>query len=189
MVFPMDFERVLRDLVSEFNAHEVPYAMTGGFALGALGVPRATMDVDFLVARDALPQVDEIMQRRGFRLGFRSENVSHFVSDSARTGQVDFLHAFREISSGMLRRASELPAFAGSLHIRTLQPEDIIGLKVQALTNDPRRKHRDLADIELLAERYSGEIDWGRVREYFALIERLELYEEIRETYGPDDRG
>ena len=31
----MDFERVLRDLV--------PYAMIGGFALGVLGIPRATM--------------------------------------------------------------------------------------------------------------------------------------------------
>ena len=184
----MDFERVLRGLVSEFSAHEVPYALTGGFALGALGVPRATMDIDFLVARDALPQVDEIMQRRGYRLAFRSENVSHFVSDSAGTGQVDYLHAFREISTGMLKRASELPAFAGSLRIRTLQPEDIIGLKVQALTNDPRRQHQDLADIETLAERYSGDIDWQRVREYFALFDRLELYDEIRKAHGPVDR-
>jgi predicted nucleotidyltransferase len=185
----MDFERVLRDLVSDFNERDVPYAMMGGSALGALGISRATMDVDFLVARDALPQVDEIMQRRGYRLRFRSENVSHFAADSLGLGQVDFLHAFREISTGMLRRALEVPAFAGSLRIRTLQPEDIVGLKVQALTNDPRRERRDLADIELLAERYSGEIDWERVREYFALFGRLELYDEIRKAHGPADRS
>ena len=185
----MDFERVLRDLVSDFSEREVPYAMIGGFAMGALGIPRATIDLDFLVARDALPQVDEIMQLRGYRLQFRSENVSHFVSDSARLGQVDFLHAFREVSTGMLQRAAELPAFAGSLRVRTLRPEDIIGLKVQALTNDPRRERRDLVDVELLAERYSGEIDWGRMREYFALFERLELYDEIRAAHGPADRS
>ena len=185
----MDFERVLRDLVSDFNDRKVPYAMTGGVALGALGISRATMDVDFLVTRDALPQVDEIMQRRGYRLRFRSENVSHFVADSPRLGQVDFLHAFREISTGMLQRASDLPAFAGSLNVRTLRPDDIIGLKVQALTNDPRRERRDLVDIELLAERYSGTIDWERVREYFALFDRLELYDEIREAHGPADRS
>lgn len=185
----MDFEHVLHNLVSDFNDGEVPYAMTGGFALGALGISRATMDVDFLVARGALPQVDEIMKRRGYRLRFRSENVSQFVADSPRLGQVDFLHAFREISTGMLQRASELPAFAGSLDVRTLRPEDIIGLKVLALTNDRRRERRDLADVELLAERYAREIDWERVREYFALFDRLELYEEIRKTYGPADRG
>ena len=71
----MDFERVLRDLVFDFTERKVPYALIGGFALGALGVPRATMDLDFLVARDALPLVDEIMARRQYRLRYRSENV------------------------------------------------------------------------------------------------------------------
>ena len=60
-------------------------------------------------------------------------------------------------------------------------------MKVQALTNDPERERRDLVDIESLAERYCGEIDWGRMREYFALFDRLELYEGIREAYGPAD--
>ena len=183
----MDFERVLRDLVSDFNEREVPYALIGGFAFGALGISRATMDLDFLVARDALRRIDEIMQRRGYRLRYRSENVSQFGSDSPLLGQVDFLHAFREIATGMLQRASELPAFAGSLQVRTLRPEDLIGMKVQALTNDPQRERRDLVDIESLAERYSGEIDWDRMREYFALFDRLELYEGIRETYAPAD--
>ena len=185
----MDFERVLRDLASDFNERDVPYAIIGGFAMGVLGIQRATMDLDFLVARDALAQVDEIMQRRGYRLRFRSENVSQFVSDSASLGQIDFLHAFREISTGMLSRASEFPAFAASLRVRTLRPEDIIGLKVQALANDPGRERRDLIDIELLAERYSGEIDWERMREYFALFGRLELYEGIRRSHGPADGG
>ena len=184
----MDFERVLRDLTSDFNEDSVSYAMIGGFALGVLGIQRATMDLDFLVARDALPQIDEIMQRRGYRLRYRSENVSQFVSDAAPLGQVDFLHAFREISTGMLSRASDIPAFASSLRVRTLRPEDIIGLKVQALSNDPERERWDLADIELLTERYSREIDWERVRGYFALFDRLELYDEIRQKYGPADR-
>ncbi len=185
----MDFERVLRELASDFNEHEVPYAVIGGFALGLLGIQRATMDLDFLVARDALPQVDEIMQRRGYRLRHRSENVSQFASDSAPLGQVDILHAFRKVSTGMLSRASELPVFAGSLRVRTLRPEDVIGLKVQALANDPQRERRDLVDIELLAERYAAEIDWGRMREYFALFGKVELYEGIREAHGPADRG
>ena len=98
----MDFERVLRDLVFDFTEREVSYALIGGFALGALGVPRATMDLDFLVARDALQVVDEIMARRQYRLRYRSENVSQFVSDLAPLGQVDFLHAFREISTAMI---------------------------------------------------------------------------------------
>ena len=89
----------------------------------------------------------------------------------------------------MLERASELIVFNGSLRVRTLRPDDIIGLKVQALANDPRRERRDMVDIELLAERYSGEMDWQRMREYFALFGRLELYAEIRDAHGPAEHG
>ena len=32
-------------------------------------------------------------------------------------------------------------------------------------------------------------MDWERMREYFALFGRLELYEEIREAHGPAERG
>ena len=183
----MDFERVLRDLVVDFTEREVRYALIGGFALGALGVPRATMDLDFLVPRDALPTVDEIMERRHYRLRYRSENVSQFVSDLAPLGQVDFLHAFREISTAMLERAPEVSVFAGTLRLRTLRPEDLVGLKVQALANDPGRERQDLADIDRLAERFAAEMDWERIREYFALFDRLELYDEIREAHGPVD--
>lgn len=185
----MDFERVLRDLVTDFIEHEIPYALIGGFALGALGIPRATMDLDFLVTKDALRRVDEVMRQRGYRLRYRSQNVSQFAADLTSLGRVDFLHAFRAIATGMMERALEVAAFDGSLRLRTLRPDDIVGLKVQALTNDPRRERRDLADIELLAERYADEMDWRRVREYFALFGRLDLYEEIRDTHGPPEQG
>ena len=61
-------------------------------------------------------------------------------------------------------------------------------MKVLALANDPGRERRDLADIELLAERFAAEMDWERIREYFALFDRLELYDEIRDAHGPADR-
>lgn len=184
----MDFERVLRDLVADFTEREIRYALIGGFALGALGLPRATMDIDFLVARAALPVLDEVMARRQYRLRYRSENVSQYVSHLAPLGHVDFLHAFREISTSMLERAPEVSLFGGSLRLRTLRPEDLVGLKVLALANDPRRERQDLADIDRLAERFSAEMDWERVREYFALFDKLELYDEIRDAHGPADR-
>ena len=89
----------------------------------------------------------------------------------------------------MLERAPEVSVFDGSLRLRTLRPEDIVGLKVQALANDPGRERRDLADIELLAERFAAAMDWERIREYFALFDRLELYDEIRDAHGPVDPG
>lgn len=185
----MDFERVLRELVGDFSERRLRYALIGGFAMAALGINRATMDLDFLVHRDDLGTLDGIMERRMYRRAFRSENVSQYVSDLAVLGQVDVLHAFRPVASSMLARARELPVFSGALRIRTLEPGDIIGLKLQALVNDPLREPQELADIALLAERYSEEIDWGRVREHFALFERIETYDELERKFHPHQRG
>ena len=80
-----------------------------------------------------------------------------------------------------------MSVFGGSLSLRTLRPEDLVGLKVQALANDPGRERQDLADIDRLAQRFAAEMDWERVREYFALFDRLELYDEIRDAHGHAD--
>ncbi len=48
----MDFKQVLRFLIFEFDKHNIDYALIGGFALGILGIIRATMDMDFLVKKD-----------------------------------------------------------------------------------------------------------------------------------------
>jgi hypothetical protein len=68
----------------------------------------------------------------------------------------------------MLGRAREIEAFEGTLRVRVLLPEDIIGLKVQSLANDPSRE---------------------RLREYFALFDRTEIYEEIRERCFRAEQG
>ena len=60
----MDFKAVLSLIIKRFSKEQVRYALMGGFALGALGVPRATIDLDFLVYRDDLPKIDSIMKKR-----------------------------------------------------------------------------------------------------------------------------
>ena len=52
-----------------------------------------------------------------------------------------------------------------------VDPADLIGLKVQASSNDPSRRHRDLADIQALL-RAAPHVDLARVREYFRLFDR-----------------
>jgi hypothetical protein len=49
--------------------------------------------------------------------------------------------------------------------------EDLIGLKVQASSNNPQRKMLDMSDIESLLQR-CPDLDMARVREYFSLFDR-----------------
>lgn len=179
----MDFEIVLKFILEEFQRQNVRYGLIGGFALGALGVHRATIDLDFLINREDMPKADAIMKARGYECAYKSENVSQYVSPAKVFGEVDFLHAFREISTGMLERAKELDIFEGKFKVRVLAPEDIIGLKLQASVNNPDRAAREYSDMEALMERYGGELDWSRLEEYFSLFERADKFAALRTKY------
>ncbi|MCM8784188.1 MAG: nucleotidyltransferase family protein [Candidatus Omnitrophica bacterium] len=176
----MEFERVLRKILKEFRKGNIHYALIGGFALGALGIPRATFDLDFLVEAEELEALDKILRKLGYHLYFRTENVSHFRAHNPQWGSLDFIHAFRKISLRMLERAKERKIFNGKESIRILLPEDIIGLKVQAIANDPLRRIKELADIEALVDLYRERLDWQNLKEYFSLFEMEEEFRRLK---------
>jgi hypothetical protein len=59
----LDFKLVVEKLITAFKDEGIRYALMGGFALGLWGVPRATVDVDFLVNKDDMGKVNEIIRR------------------------------------------------------------------------------------------------------------------------------
>lgn len=180
----MDFKLVMERLLTAFEREGVNYALMGGFALGVLGVPRATADIDFLMLLDDMEKAHTIMTGLGYELRYKSENVSQYVSPQRLFGQIDCLHAFREISQSMLQRARTRTVFNGELTLRVLQAEDVIGLKMQAIANDPLREHRDMADIEALMKLYGTTLDWQLLQSYFELFGFGELLQTLRGRYG-----
>jgi hypothetical protein len=181
----LNFRAVTEKLLSALHGEGVGYALIGGYAVGLWGVPRGTVDMDFLVRRDDLNKLDQIMRSLGYAIRHRSENVSQFISP---LGEIDFLHAFRAHALRMLERAVEKPIFGGSLTIRVLRPEDLVGLKLQAIANDQGREHLDMYDIEELMRLHGSSMDWGLVEEYFAIFERQQLFARLKEKYHAADR-
>lgn len=179
----MDFKTVLSLIIKKFEEGKVHYALIGGFAMGALGVPRSTVDIDFLVHYDDLPKIDRVMKNNGYECVYKSENVSQYVSSLKIFGEVDFIHAFRDISKGMLKRAIEKEVFEGKFKIKVLRPEDIIGLKVQAMANDETKTNREYLDIESLMAYYKNNLDWPLLEEYFSLFELNKKFEELKKKY------
>ena len=172
----MEFKSVLSILLKRFEENNIDYGLIGGFALGLWGVGRTTVDIDFLVKRDDMKKTDGIMLEAGYECKYKSENVSQYVSPLKVFGEVDFLHAFREASLEMLKRAEEKEIFGGSLKIKLLRPEDLIGLKLQAIKNTPEREQKDMMDIESLLSIHGKEIDWSLVKGYFKIFNMEELY-------------
>jgi hypothetical protein len=180
----VDFSRVLQTLLTEFDRRQIRYAAVGGFAMGVLGAPRGTQDFDCLVHHEDLDRLHQLMTSLGYRRAALTENVSHYVHADPLWGGVDVLHAFRPVSLAMLQRVKSRPIFSGALQIRTVDPEDVIGFKVQAMVNNPKRHHQELADIETLMELYGHKLDWQRVQDYFDLFEISEEGRRLQERFG-----
>ena len=162
----MDFGRVLKEVVGAMETAGLRYALIGGFAMSLRRVQRATADLDFILALEDLETLDALLERFGYRRVFRSENVSHYDAADSAWGRIDILHAFRKPSLGMLQRAEPVEVEPG-FRIRVARVEDIIGLKVQAMSNNPARTESDVHDIRLLvraAREQGSALDWELLR-------------------------
>lgn len=177
----MDFFRILPELCRHLDEHSVRYALIGGFGMAMRGVQRATLDLDFILALEDLDKADEILRKLSFERHFHSENVSHYRRDD-QNWRVDLLHAFRSPALAMLDRSERLEIEGGpSLPVAAV--EDIIGLKVQAMSNDPSRAEQDWLDVRRLvaASRDLGQpLDWELIKQYFTLFDKGNLLEALR---------
>ncbi len=180
----MDFPSVLDRLLESFSQEGIRWALTGGFAMGTLGAARATADLDFLVHRDDMPRVHARLECLGYRRIHHSENVSQYDHPEAAWGSLDFIHAFRPLALEMLGRALDKPRLEGRRMLRVLRPEDVIGMKVQAMANNPARRLRELADIESLIEANRDGLDWDLMKIYFNLFGLQVSYEDLKERFG-----
>ena len=145
--------------------------------------PQPNVDIDFLVNSKDMEKVRQIVEGMGYRCIHASENVTQFSSDDKRQGKLDFLHAFRPASLAMLERATHKTIFDNEQTIPVILPEDLIGLKVQAIKNNPSRTPLDMADIEALMEIFGSNLDWKRIEGYFELFGMKESATELRQKY------
>lgn len=57
----MDFRATLALIAAALDPPDLEWAVIGAVALGMLGVPRTTLDLDLLVAETALPRLDDLL--------------------------------------------------------------------------------------------------------------------------------
>jgi len=185
----MNFDLVIRRVVGALEAADIHYALIGGFAMALRGVQRATMDLDFILMLEDMAKADEILRTAGYERIFHSSNVSQYQSPDRDWGRIDILHAFRGPTLGMLKRAEALTVL-DDLTIRVVQLEDIIGLKVQAVVNNPARETRDWVDIRMILEAAKEQgtaIDWTLVTDYLKIFGLEARLAELKGYHGHVD--
>jgi predicted nucleotidyltransferase len=176
----MNLKEVLRTLISKFHEQKIDFILSGGLALSTMNIFRFTKDIDFLVFEDSRKKIHEIMTDLGYELQeFSSDEIISYLSPVKVFGQVDFLLAKRKYTKAMMRRAHKKKVFDGEYEVKTILPEDLIGLKIQAIYNDPKNRYLiDAPDIQRLLALHEDKIDMQLVREYFKLFGKEDLLDE-----------
>ena len=116
----------------------------------------------------------------------RSQYLSQYTSGLKPLGSIDILHASKTVSKEMLSRVERFKVFDKYM-IPVLSPEDIIGLKVQAIANDAQREATDIYDMRLLLEyqlQRKRRIDWELLEEYFSLFSKQALLTTLKKDFS-----
>ena len=180
----MNFTDTLRAVSGKLDASGFGWAVIGGLAVGIYGAPRATVDIDMLLQFECASHLDAMLEDLGYSLVYRWDESSHYTPNTPERCPLDFLHARRPHSLAMLARAHRVELGDDGIVVPVVEMEDLIGLKVQAMVNDPDRRRGELVDIRALFEAAAAtkrRVDMERIREYFALFgEESELREILK---------
>lgn len=165
----MHFETVLKHLIKLFCDEKVEYALIGGVALGAVGYQRVTVDLDFLILIKDLELVHKYLTTHGYECLNTNQEFASYVSKNPILGRVDLMLAHNDLTQKMLQRAivKKVSDDLGSL--RVILPEDLIGLKLIAAKNNPKRAGKDLIDVQEIIKNNKKHLDYSLLKDYFKL--------------------
>jgi predicted nucleotidyltransferase len=143
------FEQALARAASIFDERGILYALIGGLAVAAWGVPRSTEDIDLLAQAARSDELDRALLAAGFAADWRRGGPDDPIPLLLRLGTasgptIDVVCATRPWEREILARAVRVGLPDGA-EVRVVAVDDLIVLKL--LAGGPR----DLADVvELL---------------------------------------
>jgi len=85
----LDLPRELRDIATALDRAGVAYALAGGLAVSMYATPRATQDIDLLIAVPDLDRAIAAARDLGFRLAGRPMRVAGGRMDIQRLTKID----------------------------------------------------------------------------------------------------
>ncbi|MEX2352578.1 MAG: hypothetical protein WD709_00220 [Gammaproteobacteria bacterium] len=163
----------LRGLIETLDSNRVRFALIGGLALASHKVIRATQDIDLLVDFVDADRLDTLLIDLGYKCLHRSADAGNYQKNDER---IDLLYARRPIAQKLLSTAVKQTTSFGVLRI--VSAEGLIGFKLQAYVNDPRRG-QDIDDIRSLIRENYGTINMNEVRGYFKVFDQESLLDEL----------
>ena len=151
---PAKVRQALRTALAAAKTAGARTALTGGTALEAWGISRATQDIDlvFLLEPARLAHLQRSLQKRGARvLEWRGDPRTTWLRVLLGGIQIDWLRAWDRPTQQALRRAVIRTVLG--VRLRVLRPEDLILLKLRV------GRPRDLDDAARLYAFRASKLD------------------------------
>ncbi len=175
----MDFAAVLRLVGGFLESRGRRFAVVGGVAMAAWGMPRSTLDLDLIVDGEAQDELVQLLESEGWETLHRSRGYSNHLHSVAERGRLDVVYVRGDTAAaifGAVRRVGS----PGGVAFDVPRPEHLAAMKIHAMKQDPGRTYRDLADIRHLLS-LNG-VDREEVRDYFTRHGLEARYDELVAT-------
>ncbi|NUN92311.1 MAG: hypothetical protein HUU04_00865 [Verrucomicrobiae bacterium] len=125
----------------------------GGNAVGLLGFPRMTIDIDLLICDETRAAWKDVLQKLGLRLLDEVDAFIQFEPGDSGMAPVDLMIV--DAATWEKLWAAARPVTVASLKAFTPRPEHLIALKLHAASSPTRRKpEADWEDIREIMRRY-----------------------------------
>ena len=85
----LDLYEELKALVGRLNEAKINYALCGGLALALYGIPRATVDIDILIEKEYLDQVQALSRGLGYIIKAEPMTFAKGAIEIHRVSKVD----------------------------------------------------------------------------------------------------
>lgn len=150
-------EGVIKKLVVFLNKGKFEYVIIGGVAVGVLGEPRTTgdVDVDILLDKDNISQFLNKATNAGFKIDrqrcIETAKLTSVFQINYREFHIDFIIASIDLEREVFKRKKGIKLFGLKVYLPT--PEDLILLKI--IPGRPK----DLIDAEGIVNRHKGKLD------------------------------
>ena len=130
------FQKLLKKIANELNAHNIPYMVIGGQAVLIYGEPRLTKDIDITlgVGVSKLNEINGIVEKLNLKIlvdeNFVQNTMVLLVIDEKTGIRVDFIFSFSLYEKQAIERATEVKF--GNTVVKFASLEDLVIHKIIA---------------------------------------------------------
>lgn len=180
---------IFHRIVTRLEQAGIPYMLTGSFASSFHGVPRATQDIDFVVAptADQLRTLAELLPKQEYYVDLSAaldalqQEEQFNIIDLATGWKIDLIiRKVRRFSQEEFER-KEVVDFQG-LKLAIATAEDIVIAKLEwAKLGESQRQIEDVADLLKIR---ATELDHEYIRKWVEQLQLAEQWEAARRAVG-----